>query len=276
MAQPRIMQLQFNTATVALMAGIILLAPISFAGTWGDRAGKINSKELTRDKIRKLDSDEERDTRNKLTMRRIAPAAQGVDWDTDPTAIPFMLQQVHKRTDLPIYVNNDGLDVASDELFEHLVIYLTSHHAWSFNEKETENLATWLKRGGTLLLDDCYNKGSPFTDSVQPELGKMMPGVTGTLLLESDKKVTDVFSMVYKMPWPGESLDFMRPWQYFLLDKRAAVFFTPNDDGCGWEISSPPTASNPIGDGIGHGGNNKQRELFYKWITNWMMYVYSH
>ncbi len=246
------------------------------AGSWTERAKKLASRELSMDEINEMDLDDYRDKRNKLTMRRIEPADPGVDWDTDPTAIPFMLFQVNKRTGLPTYVNNDGLDLASDEIFECLSVYLTSHFSWSLNEKESENLAKWLKRGGTLLLDDCYNKGSPFTDSVQPEVGKLIPDAQGIILMENDAKLHDVFRMVYKMEWPGKSLDFMRPWQYFMLDDRPAVFFTPNDDGCGWEVSTPPTASNPIGEGIGHGGDNRGREMFYKWITNWMMFIYSH
>ena len=245
--------------------------------SWLQKARKLNSRAISKDEILKFAADEDLDTRNKLALRRIEPRAGQTDWDTDPTAIPFLLYQIKMRTGLPVHVNNDGLDVGSDELFEHTAIYLTSHYSWSFTEKETENLTAWMKRGGTLFLDDCYNKGSPFTDSVQPEIGKMIEGVQPQILLKNDPKVANVFRMVYTdVGWPGESLETMRPWQYFLMDDRPAVFFSPNDDGCGWEISTPPSASNPIGEGIGHGGGNSQRERFYKWMTNWMIYVYCH
>ena len=119
--------------------------------------------------------------------------------------------------------------------------------------------------------------GTAFTDSVQPEIGKMLEDVQPQILQKNDPKVENVFRMVYtEILWPGESLEAMRPWQYFLMDDRPAVFFSPNDDGCGWEISTPPSASNPIGEGIGHGGGNSKRERFYKWMTNWMIYVYCH
>lgn len=245
--------------------------------SWLKKARKLNSRAITKDEIQQFAADEDLDTRNKLALRRIKPRAGQTDWDTDPTAIPFMLYQLKMRTGLPVHVNNDGLDVGSDELFEHTAIYLTSHYSWSFTEKETENLTAWLKRGGTLFLDDCYNKGSPFTDSVQPEIGKMLEDVQPQILIKNDPKVENVFRMVYtEILWPGESLEAMRPWQYFLMDDRPAVFFSPNDDGCGWEISTPPSASNPIGEGIGHGGDNSKRERFYKWMTNWMIYVYCH
>lgn len=257
-----------------LLAG--MLAPSASVASWADRAGKLNSRALTSDEAVTRTGEDERDTRNKLSMRRIKPARGSSDWNTDPTAIPFMLYQINKRTDMPVHVDNDGLNVGSDELFERLVVCLTSHDRWSFDEKETENLSKWLKRGGTLLLDDCYNRGSPFADCVGPETGKMIPGARVAMLVASDKRVADTFKMIYASPWPGETVQLGRPWQYFLLDGRAAVFFTPNDDGCGWEISTPPSASNPIGEGIGHGGDNTMREMFYKWITNWMMFVYTH
>ncbi len=260
---------------MAWLLPAVLAVPARAGVSWVKRAGKLSSREVSKKEIAGLDK-EERDTRNKISMRRIKPSAEGVDWDTDPTAIPFMLYQVNTRTELPIYVNNEGLDVGSDKLFEHLVVYLTSHYEWSFNEAETENLSKWLKRGGTLMLDDCYNKGSPFADCVQPEVGKMIPGAEPTILLKTDRRVADAFKMVYNTPWPGENMESMRAWQYFMLDDRPAVFFSPNDDGCGWEVSTPPTASNPIGEGIGHGGDNEDREVFYKWLTNWMMFVYSH
>lgn len=261
------------TQLLGLAAAVLAASAAAPGESWVKMAGELKSKEV----VDIPDADgEERDMRNKLCMRRIKPAAGVSDWNTDPTAIPFMLYQVNKRTKLPIYVDNEGLDVAGKDLFDHLVVYLTSHNSWSFNERETENLSKWLKRGGTLLLDDCYNRGSPFVDSVNPEVGKMIPGAEPIMLLKEDRRVNDAFKMVYETGTPGESLDYGRSWQYFLLDDRPTVFFTPNDDGCGWEISTPPTASNPIGEGIGHGGDNAAREFFYKWITNWMLFVYSH
>lgn len=262
---------------IAVPLALALLDPLFAGESWVERASKLNSREISRDEAKDLRREEEQDTRNKLAMRRIKPADKGVgDWNADPTAIPFVLYQVNKRTGLPVHINNDGLDVGGDELFENLVVYLTSHGSWSFNETETENLSKWLTRGGTLFLDDCYNRGSPFVDSVNPEVEKMIPGAKPIMLLRADPRVADAFKMIYPTAWPGENMKHGRPWQYFLCDDRPAVFFSPNDDGCGWEISTPPTASNPIGEGIGHGGDNRQRELFYQWVTNWMMFVHSH
>jgi len=256
---------------------VLLGAARSLADSWAERAERLNRTELSVGEATKRSEREDKDRRNRIAVRRIKPAMPGVDWNCDPTAIPYMLYQVNKRTDLPVYIDNNGLDVASDELFEFTIVYLTSHGRWGFNEKETANMARWLKRGGTLLLDDCYNRGSPFSDCVRPEVSKMIPGSEARVVVEEDQRVVDAFKMVYPTIWPGQGAGFPnQPWQYFLLDGRPAVFFSPNDDGCGWEVSTPPTASNPIGEGIGHGGDNRQRELMYQWITNWILYAYTH
>jgi len=265
-----------KTGCLIALSAAALALPARAEESWVTQADQLKSRTVTTGEVQKLEGEEEKDTRNKLSMRRIKPGKGAPDWNTDPTAIPFMLYQVNKRTNLPVYIDNEGLDVATKELFEYLIIYVTSHEAWGLDEKETEYVSKWLKRGGTFLTDDCYNKGSPFSDCVAPETAKLIPGSQARVVMKSDPLVADTFSMLYENPiWPGENMEG-RSWLYFTLDGRPAVFFTPNDDGCGWEVSTPPTASNPIGEGIGHGGDNRARERFYQWITSWMMFVYSH
>lgn len=261
---------------LAAGAGISGLTGWARAGDWSSRATQMNRTEISSAEAAKKSAADDQDRRNKISVRRIHPANPDVDWNADPTAIPYMLYQINKRTDLPVFINNAGLDVSTDEVFESTVVYLTSHKRWSFNEKETGKLALFLKRGGTLWLDDCYNRGSPFSDSVRPECAKMLPGGEATLLSKDDPKVKDAFTMVYPTPWPGTAEFENRPWQYFSLDGRPAIFFSPNDEGCGWEVSTPPSASNPIGESIGHGGDNRQREVMYQWATNFVLFAYTH
>jgi len=273
----RTMKCPRHLVPLGALALVCVMAAGALAGPWAQRAGKMNRTELSESEAKKLSERAQKDRRNKVAVRRIRPAMDSVDWNADPTAIPYMHYQINKRTELPIYIDNDGLNVATDELFEYTVVYLTAHTRWCLNEKETENVARWLKRGGTLILDDCYNRGSPFMDSVRPEVGKMIPGAEPSMLLKDDPRVRDTFRMVYNTPWPGEAGRFPnKPWWYFVLDDRPAILFSPNDDGCSWEISTPPTASNPIGEGIGHGGDNRIRELMYQWATNWLLFAYTH
>ena len=255
---------------------VVLLPSFAHAQNWATRARRLNSTEVSADEAVARGAADDQDKRNKICVRGIKPAMPGVDWNTDPTALPYMLYQFNKRTELPIYDGKPGLDVATDELFEHTVVYLTSHTSWGFNEKETENLKRWLERGGTLYLDDCNKPSGPFTESVRPEVGKLIPGSELNLAHKDDPVVTDAFKMIYTAPGPGEVGLGTRGWQYFTLANRPAVFFSPNDDGCAWEVSSPPSASNPIGEGIGHGGDNRYREISYQWTTNVLLFIYTH
>ena len=266
-----------TTGILAVVAALFFSVPPAHAQSWADRAATMNRKEISAAQAAQRGGAKDKDRRNRVSMRRIRPAMKNVDWDADPTAIPSAMYQFNKRTDLPVYIDNDGIDLATDEIYEYTVLYMTAHTGWSLNEKESGNLALWLRRGGTLFLDDCYLRGSPFGECVKPEVARLMPGAEPTVMLKEDPRVADTFRILYPAAWPGEAADFEnRPWQYYLLDGRPTVFFTPNDDGCGWEYSTPPTASNPLGEPIGHGGDNRQREAMFQWLADFLLFVYTH
>src|SRR6187549_153725 len=113
---------------VLMMLACCALSSCAFAGaSWAERAAEMNRTELSASEAGKRASDEEKDKRNKLSMRLIKPALPTVDWNADPTALPYMLYQINKRIDLPVYVDTEGLDAASDKLFDCTVVYLTAH-----------------------------------------------------------------------------------------------------------------------------------------------------
>ncbi len=263
-------------ALTMLLAGMLVTHAARAAG-WAEQAGNLSRREISVEEARRSTAATEVERRNRIAMRRIRPAMKGIDWDADPSAIPYMLYQVNKRTELPVHIDNEGLDLAADDLFEHTVVYLTSHTRWALDNRETANLSRWLERGGTLLLDDCYNRGSGFTESKGSEVAKLIPGAdTPTYAYAEDPVGADMFRLAYPATPRPETLPERHPWEYYLLDGRPAIFFSMNDDGCAWEVSTPPTASNPIGEGIGHGGDNSFRELSYQWITSWMLYTLCH
>ena len=257
--------------------------PAAPSSSWTQRAKQVNREVLTADDLGKLSLGEPPNRRGKIVLRRIDPADPHIDWNADPTAIPYVTYQFEQRTGLPTYTNNDGLNVATDELFEYPLVYLTGHSGWQFNEEEADNMTKFVERGGTVFLDDCYVRRSTFTDSVGPESSKMVPGAELRQVIWHDEYTSDLFTLCYSFPpagWPGQAKMFgnlgSNFWQYVLHDGRPAIFFTPNDDGCAWEVSSPPTASNPIGEGIGHGGSNEDREKCYQWMTDWFLFALTH
>ena len=268
-----------NAKTTCTTLVAVLAAASAFAGGWTDRAKQGNREIVSADELGKLNLEEPAERRGKVVIRRVKPHDPYIDWNTDPTAIPYLTYQFEQRTGLPTYTNNDGLNVATDEVFEYPLIYLTGHSGWQFTEDEADNLTNFVERGGTIFLDDCYIRRSSFTDSVGPESSKLIPGAELKPVVPDDPYTGEMFRLCYFFEptrWPGGSQRLWNRWQYILHENRPAIIFTPNDDGCAWEVSSPPTASNPIGEGIGHGGDNNWRELCYQWATDWFLFALTH
>src|SRR5262249_12882016 len=64
--------------------------------------------------------DTKRDVRGKVVLRRLKPTCKS-DWNTDPTALPYFFYQLRERTKskFPLYLDNEGLDLASKDIFDY-------------------------------------------------------------------------------------------------------------------------------------------------------------
>ena len=224
--------------------------------------------------------DSSREIRGKVTLRRLKPECKS-DWDNDQTALPYFFYQLKLRTngEYPCYVNNEGLPIVGNGIFDYPLIYFTSHYGWNFSEAEVENLKRYLALGGTLLLDDCAGSG-PFMDSVPSNVQRVIPGADLKQMLRESKEYFDLFNVVYELKgMPQLKEQFMQPFQAAYLNGRPAILICPNDYGCSWEVSTPPTALNPLG-GNAHGSDTptaqRAREEVYQFSINWMFYALTH
>ncbi|MFT5131150.1 MAG: hypothetical protein ACI8W8_004786 [Rhodothermales bacterium] len=250
------------------------------ADDWLNAAKTKTLKTFTGDSEMKK-ADLEKDRRGKVVIRRLKPQNKS-DWNTDPTALPYFFYQLRQRTEgkFPAYLDNEGLEIGSKEIFEYPVIYFTSHYEFTFSDDEVANLKKYLARGGTLLLDDCSGSGA-FTGAAPSNVQRIIPGAKMELMLVESKDYRDLFNLVYhlkELPPAGRS-QFRQPFQVALLNGRPAIMLCPNDYGCAWEVSTPPTALNPLG-GNAHGPDtpttNKHRELRYQLSINWFFYALTH
>src|SRR5438105_9427126 len=141
--------------------------------------------------------DVKKDRREKVVIRRLKPSCKS-DWNTDPTALPYFFYQLRERTKgkFPLYLDNEGLDLGSKDIFDYPVIYFTSHFPFQFSDDEVENLKKFLARGGTLLLDDCTGSG-PFMDSVPSNVPRILPGGAMKPMLKADRAYEGLFHLVY-------------------------------------------------------------------------------
>jgi hypothetical protein len=267
-----------------MLLRLILLAASSAVALpvqadWLESAAQNRLKQFDGTNIEKR-TDIKKDRRGKVTMRRINPQCKS-DWDNDATALPYFFYQLKVRTDdrYPCYVDNRGIRLTGDEIYDYPLIYFTSHYGFTFSDEEVENLKKYLARGGTLLLDDCTGSG-PFTDSFPANVQRIAPGTDIKRMLRDTKEFFDLFNICYEVKrMPKLKEQFMQPFQAAYVNGRPAILFCPNDYGCGWEVSSPPTALNPLGNPA-HGDPTptaqQGREEVYQLSINWFFYALTH
>ena len=263
----------------ALACVVFLLGAALGRADWLERAAKspIRTFDGT---SRSSKKQEENDRRSKVTVRRIKPQCKS-DWNNDPTALPYFFYQLRLRTQgkFRCYVDNRGIELTDDEIFDYPIIYFTSHYPFIFSDEEVENLKKYLALGGSLLLDDCTGSG-PFMDSVPANIQSIAPGEEMHLMLRRDERFADLFSMVYKFRGlPKLKENFMKPFQAAFIKGRPAILFCPNDYGCYWEVSSPPTALNPLGNPAHDEATphaQSAREGVYRFSINWLFYTLTH
>ena len=270
--------------SLSVLLGLLFIAlaltPAS-AANWVKEGLNNETKEFTGGEFPK-EEEEEVDRRGKLAVRRIEPVGKGMDWDNDPTAIPALLYQVNKRTGMPVHINNEGLKIATDpELYEYPIIYITSHTAWHFTEQEAKRVGEFLKRGGTLWLDECQFGQGPFTEVTEAECLAMLPEGKMETMDPKNPKHQDLFKICYQfagMPQHAR-VGAMEPFRVMYYRGRPAIVFCPNDYGCDWEVTSPPTALNPLGDPAHSKPTAKtqgSRENVYCFTVNWLLFTLTH
>jgi len=205
------------------------------------------------------------------------------DWDCDPTAVPAMVNQFRRLTgmDAQAFIPCKPVTFDSDELFDYPFVYMTAHYAFKFSDAESEGFRKYVDRGGFIMADDCLY-GQTFGPAFAGELAKIFPEAK---LIEVDHK-DPVAGMILKQKFSfhageaGIPRSFMNqnPWQGIYLGGNLGVLYTPQDIGCAWEISSPPTPSNPLGAGM-HGADLQgpdNRLNAYKLAVNVILFSMLH
>ena len=217
--------------------------------------------------------------RRRFVMREMMFNA---DWNTDPTAVPAFIEQLKRRTGMKALALSPrkALSFSSPELVDWPFVFMTAHNAFSLSETDLKTLRNYLQHGGFVYADDCLY-GFPF--------GQAFPGELRRTLPDAEFQPLDPKSPVYgtilrqKYAWtktneaglPG----VMKPnfWHFIDVGGHMAVLYTPQDIGCLWEISSPPTPANPLGAGM-HSQDRIPglREAAYELGVNIVIYSMLH
>jgi len=205
------------------------------------------------------------------------------DWDCDPTAVPAMVDQFRRLTgmDAQALIPCKPLTFDSPDLFDYPFVYMTAHYAFKFSDAEADGFRRYVERGGFVMADDCLY-GQTFGPAFAGEMQKIFPE---TKLTEIDHK-DPVAGMVLKQKFSFQAGEagiprvFMNqnPWLGISLGGNLGVLHTVQDIGCYWEISSPPTPSNPLGAGM-HGKDTMEpgsRIVAYQLGVNVILFSMLH
>ncbi|MBI2195382.1 MAG: DUF4159 domain-containing protein [Planctomycetes bacterium] len=259
----------------------------SAGGAAAAAKGGRKQKVLSRTETKKTAARDEELPKSEIRNRgifRIREVRTESDWDCDPTAIPAWCRQFHMRVGLNTKWMNprQPVNLDSEEIFEMPILYMTGHTAFTFSDVEVKNLRRYLLNGGALWVDDCLF-GFPFGRSFKSEIKRVLPETGFEPVLPGQKGLDSLFGIHYQIRTteagvPESGMGYYKqgsPVQVIRVDGCVAVVYTAFDLGCYAEISSPPTAANPIG-GPMHSMYQPEREGSYRLCTNLVLYLLTH
>jgi len=204
------------------------------------------------------------------------------DWDTDPTSLPAMIEQYKRRTGLDAQALQPRKPLTFDdpELVDWPFIFMTAHNAFTLSDSEVAGLRRYLNNGGFLHSDDCLY-GMPFGPAFHREMRKAYPDKELTQFNLSNSNMGMVLKQKHAWDQTNEAglpgVLGSNAFEYLELDGRMMALYTPPDLGCMWEISSPPTPTNPLGTGM-HNMDRVpgRREAAYRMGINIIFYAMTH
>ena len=95
----------------------------------------------------------------------------GGDWYNDQDTIPNIAEYLNRTLNTKFSKIQATVTPDDPKLFDYPFIYMTGHGTVNFNNKEAENIRTYLDRGGFLYVDDDYGLNKTF----QHEIKKIFP-----------------------------------------------------------------------------------------------------
>ena len=161
------------------------------------------------------------------------------DWNCDPSAIPNLMTEINRRTNMTAEIKPKIVAADSEELLtlgaKALFVYMTGHHNFHFTEKEVRNLRKYLLKGGSIWADNCFpGRRSRFDIAFRREMKRVMPDRDfQTVSFEHPLfKIFHLFTEIPKgMNYRNDRIEMIK------IDRREAVIYTLNDYGCLWETA---------------------------------------
>ena len=264
----------------ALLASLLTIVPGAdvlaqnfsdlFPSARRKRAKVTETKKVEEERAYVEESDEEKLV-DALVMRQVKFDS---DWNPDPTAMPQFTYQFRKALRMRCQMVDEPLELSDPELFKWPTLYITAHNSFRFTKKERENLKQYLLRGGVLVGDDCAVAGGGWLPSFYAEMERMFPGQSFIDVSPEHPKFGKMFNISYHFR-DTIKIIVRRHNRAFIINGRMAVYIILDDYGCMWEVSSPPSAANPLGIS-NHGFSSDERKDSFQFTFNTLLYLLTH
>ena len=156
----------------------------------------------------------------------------GGDWYSNPTAIPNLIAFTNETIKTNISKNPQTVAVASEDIFNFPLLFMTGHGNVYFSDEEAQNLRNYLISGGFLHISDNYG----LDKFIRKELKKVFP----KLELQEIPSNHQIFNQTFKFPngIPKIHEHDKKPAQGFGLfyNGRLVIFYDYETDlSDGWE-----------------------------------------
>jgi hypothetical protein len=169
---------------------------------------------------------------------------------------------------------DEPLELSDPEIFKWPMLWMHAHNSFKFTKIERKHLKKYLQQGGVIIADDCSSGGGGFMPSFRAEFGRIFPGKAFKVILPDDKRFKGLFDISYQFQDTFRSVSELHN-EVLLVNDRIGIYVIHDDYGCQWEVSSPPTSANPLGNGM-HGFTSVQRKGCFQFSFNVMLYLMTH
>lgn len=185
----------------------------------------------------------------------------GGDWYNDPSSEINLLRFISQNTNIKTNAIYKFVDLASTEIYNYPMLFLTGHGNVNFSQKEVNNLKAYLQNGGFLYIDDDYG----LDEFIRKEMKKIFPEQEFVELPFSHP----IFSIQYNFPNGIPKIhehDNKAPKTFGLFHQgRLCVVYT-------WE-SNP---SDGWADPEVHRNSAEKRTDAFKFGTNLVVWALTH
>jgi len=168
----------------------------------------------------------------------------GGDWDPDPAGAANLLKYVQEETTLGVKFRREAVDLKSDTVFKHPLLYMTGHDNFVLADEEVVRLRKYLQMGGVLVADSCCGRKA-FDLAFRREIARVLPDakleilpIDHELFTASGEAIRQVkYTPAVVKTHPDLTAPVIEGISYA---GGLAVVYSRFDLGCGWEGEECP------------------------------------